>query len=291
MLRPICFMLMPFGRKLTSAPAGSGAPDAVNFDRLWDAAFRPAIDRAGYEPVRADGNLGSFALPEVLERMTTSDLVLVDVSIPSPHIYYAIGVRHAARQHGCILTAATWSRPVFDIDQMRQVRYPMPLELISDETASDIAHVLTSAMPLLAAASSPIFQFFPNYPTTDSRRTGFKSHFDELSRFQEEIATVREMTGDERRQKALELRDRYYSGGPIQQAVAMELLFTVRDCTDWRTTLDFIESLPNELRNSPAIVEQRALAISRSSDHDQAIGALRELILTNGVLRYRRWSG
>ena len=52
MLRPICFALMPFGTKSTSTSEGSRAPDSVNFDRLWAAAFRPAIDRAGYEPVR-----------------------------------------------------------------------------------------------------------------------------------------------------------------------------------------------------------------------------------------------
>ena len=54
MPRPICFMIMPYATKPTGAPAGVGAPEKVNFDRLWDAALRPAIDQAGYEPVRRE---------------------------------------------------------------------------------------------------------------------------------------------------------------------------------------------------------------------------------------------
>ena len=64
--------------------------------------------------------------------------------------------------------------------------------------------------------------------------------------------------------------------------MAIELLYTLRDCTDWETTLQFIDSLSDDLRNSPLVKEQRALALSKSGDHEAAIGALRELILTSG---------
>jgi hypothetical protein len=50
-------MIMPYSTKTTSAAQGSGAPDKVNFDRLWEAALRPAIDKAGYEPVRANEDI------------------------------------------------------------------------------------------------------------------------------------------------------------------------------------------------------------------------------------------
>jgi len=77
-------------------------------------------------------------------------------------------------------------------------------------------------------------------------------------------------------------------GGPIQKPVAIELLYTLRDCTDWKTTLQFIDSLPDDLRNSPLVKEQRALALSKSGDHEAAIGALRELISTSGDTSERR---
>ena len=288
MPRPICFMIMPYSTKPTGAPQGMGAPDKVNFDRLWEAALRPAIDQAGYEPVRANEDIAALIITEMIERLAISDLVLADVSIPNGNVYYEVGIRHAAQKRGCIMTAATWSKPLFDIDQMRQIRYPLPAESISDETAAEIIKIVAAAIPVMSAGDSPFYQVFPEYPAYDpARATAFKKSLEELSHFQQEIIAAR-ASGDGCRARALDLRQRYYAGGPIQKAVAIELLYLLRDCTDWETTLQFIDSLPNELRNSPLVKEQGALAKSKSGDYDSAIGALLELIRTSGDTSERR---
>jgi tetratricopeptide (TPR) repeat protein len=287
--RPICFMIMPYGTKSTGTPAPAGAPDKIDFDRLWAAALRPAIDQAGYEPVRANEDVGALIITEMIERLAISDLVLADVSIPNGNVYYEVGIRHAAQHQGCILTAAQWAKPLFDIDQMRQIRYPLPVESISDETAAEIAKIVQTAIPIMARGESPFFQVFPEFPKYDaSRATSFKQDLQQLSQFQADILAVRSATGDECRLRALDLRQRYYSGGPVQQAVAIELLYLLRDCTDFATTVQFIDSLPDDLRNSPLVKEQRALALSKTGDHDTAIGALQELIKTSGDSSERR---
>jgi tetratricopeptide (TPR) repeat protein len=286
---PICFMVMPYSTKPTGALAGSGAPDKINFDRLWEAALRPAIQNAGYEAVRANEDIGALIINEMIERLAISDLVLADVSIPNGNVYYEVGIRHAAQKQGCIMTAATWSKALFDIDQMRQIRYPLPDESISDGTAAEIIKIVEAAIPIMAAGDSPFYQVFPKYPEYDPRRaTSFKESVEELSKFQAEIIAARSGTGDQRRTRALALRDRYYTGGPIQKAVAIELLYTLRDCTDWKTTLEFADKLPADLRNSSLVKEQCALALSKSGNHDDSIGALRELIRTSGDTSERR---
>jgi tetratricopeptide (TPR) repeat protein len=289
MSRPICFMIMPYDTKPTGALAGSGAPDKVNFDRLWEKALRPAIDKAGYEPVRANEDIGALIIQEMIQRLAISDLVLADVSIPNGNVYYEVGIRHACQRLGCVLTAADWSKPLFDIQQMRQIRYPLPDQSISEETATEIVKVFGIAIPVMSTGESPFYQVFPKYPQYDpTLATSFKKSFEELSRFQAEVIATRAASGDERRTRALELRKRYYTGGPIQTAVAIELLYTLRDSTDWATTLQFIDNFPEDLRNSPLVKEQRALAQSKSGDHETAIGALRELILTSGDTAERR---
>jgi len=289
MPRPVCFMIMPYSIKATGALAGRAAPNQVNFDRLWEAALRPAIDNAGYEPVRANEDVGALIINEMIERIAISDLVLADVSIPNGNVYYEVGIRHAAKKQGCMMTAATWSRPLFDVDQMRQIRYPLPTESVSDEVAAEIIGILQAAIPAMALGDSPFYQVFPQYPDYDAARTtSFKRTIEELSQFQAEIIAARSATGDGRRTRALALCERYFTGGPIQQAVAIELLYTLRDCTDWNTTLHFIEKLPEDIRNSPLVKEQRALALSKSGDNDTAIGALRELIQTSGDTSERR---
>ena len=286
---PICFMVMPYSTKPTGAPAGSGAPDKINFDRLWEASLRPAIQNAGYEAVRANEDIGALIINEMIERLAISDLVLADVSIPNGNVYYEVGIRHAAQKRGCIMTAATWSKALFDIDQMRQIRYPLPEESISDETAGEIIKIVQAAIPVMATGDSPFYQVFPKFPEFDpDRATAFKKNIEELSNFQAEIIAARSATGDQRRVRALALRDRYYIGGPIQRAVAIELLYTLRDCTDFKTTLEFVDKLPADLKTSPLVKEQRALALSKSGKHDDAIGALKELIQSSGDTSERR---
>jgi hypothetical protein len=48
MPKPLCFVLMPFGKK----PSGSGG--IINFDAIYVEMIKPAIEAAGMEPIRAD---------------------------------------------------------------------------------------------------------------------------------------------------------------------------------------------------------------------------------------------
>ena len=227
-------------------------PDKVNFDRLWEAALRPAIRNAGYDAVRANEDIGALIINEMIERLAISDLVLADVSIPNGNVYYEVGIRHAAQKQGCIMTAATWSKALFDIDQMRQIRYPCLTESISDETAAEIIKIVEAAIPVMAAGDSPFYQVFPEYP-----------EFDPGPRhsLQEERGGTLQFPGGNHRSAYCNRRStphsgactsrRYYTGGPIQKAVAIELLYTLRDCTDWKPPSSSSTNCPRILRTRP----------------------------------------
>ena len=47
MPRPLCFMIMPYGRKATQAEAGHG-PTEIDFNALWDRGYVPVIKALGY---------------------------------------------------------------------------------------------------------------------------------------------------------------------------------------------------------------------------------------------------
>jgi len=225
----------------------------------------------------------------MIERLAISDLVIADVTTPNGNVYYEVGVRHAAKPTDCVMIAADWTRPLFDINQMRQVRYPLLAASVDDATAEQIRRILVEGVPRLARGQSPVFEFLPGYPDTDPRRaSSFRQTLEELSAFQAEVLAARSLPSPERSKKALELRDRFYGGGPVQAVVALELLYLIRDCTDWKTTLQFIDSLPVELQQQALVKEQRALAQSQDGDHNAAIGALRALIELAGDTSERR---
>lgn len=283
MPRQICFVVMPFRVKATGMPAP--APLEVDFDALWEKALRPAIEELGYQPVRADQDLGALIIKEMLERLYFADLVIADLTIPNGNVYYEIGIRHAAKDGGCVLIGANWARPLFDVDQMRQVRYPLTEGIISDATATTVRDVLRDAVPKLATGSSPMFETLEGYPTTvrAERANVMRSVLDELSQFQAAARAVRLEPKDERQHTAAtSLRRLYSSTPPLIAAVALEVMYVLRDCAGWTDMLDFIASLPPSLANVPVVVEQRCLAQSNSGDHRAAIAALEELVTKVG---------
>ena len=96
--KPICFMVMPFGTKEVGPNSASQAPAKVDFDALWRQAISPAIERLGYEPVRADQEAGALIIHEMLERLYFADLVVADMSIPNGNVYYELMLRSRPEQ-------------------------------------------------------------------------------------------------------------------------------------------------------------------------------------------------
>ena len=152
--RPICFVVMPFGTKDTAA--APPAPARVDFDALWRLAVAPALEGLGYRAVRADQDQGPLIIKEMLERLYYSDLVVADVSIANANAYYEVGIRHAARSTGCVLIAADWARPVFDLAQIRHIAYPNPTPVLNETGAQAIRDVLMSAIPDWARTYTPM---------------------------------------------------------------------------------------------------------------------------------------
>ena len=128
---PMCFMIMPYGKKPTQAEPGRG-PAEIDFNALWDRGYVPAIKALGYEPIRADQDTGALIAGQMLERIYFADLVLADMTIPNGNVYYEVGVRQAAKRDGCVLLAADWSKRLFDVAQMRTVNYPLTDGAIGD---------------------------------------------------------------------------------------------------------------------------------------------------------------
>ena len=178
------------------------------------------------------------------------------------------------------MIAADWAKPLFDIQQMRQVRYPLPAKDVDDDQAASIREVLCKNLPPLASGDSPFYQVVPGFPDKidADHLSAFREAFEELSEFQAEVNGARFAPPSQRKQRVLELWQRYKGGIPIPKAVTIELLRLIRDCTDWQTTLEFITGLPADVQELAFVKEQRELARAYTGDPFLAIGALQELI-------------
>ncbi len=284
-------MVMPYGRKATQAEAGKG-PAEIDFNALWDRAYVPVITELGYQPVRADQDTGALIITQMLERLYFADLVLADMTIPNGNVYYEIGIRHAARPTGCVLLAADWSRQLFDVAQMRTVRYPLPEGDIVEATALAIRQAIKGAIPPLGRGISPMHASIAGYPAQVDEGTAstMKDQMAQLAAFQAEVRAVRAAPRNERLGRARELVSNYASA-VMTAHVAIALMLMLRDCADatedWNVLLGFIDGLPDELKSLDEVAEQRALALSYAGRHVEAIASLEALVTRSGPTQER----
>jgi tetratricopeptide (TPR) repeat protein len=280
-LKPICFMVMPFGIKETHT---TGAPAKVNFDRLWNLLFKPLIEKLGYEPVRADVDLGTSIIRDMIERLALSDLVLADVTIANANVFYEVGIRHAACESGCVLLAASWAKAPFDTQSMRREPFELAGEDLTDEEARVNLEKLEPRVRQLATSKTPCYEMegFPKLPIT--RAQAFRDWLRHMNAFNADLTAIRlEPDLVKRREKGAALVARYIGQGtPLPLTVAYELVKIVRDTVGWKEVVEFIQRLPQSLRDMPLFIEQQALARSKSGEHHEAIAALLELIKLSG---------
>ena len=286
-----CFMVMPFGRKPTQAEPGKG-PAEVDFNALWDKAYFPLLVELGYRPIRADQETGALIINQMLERLYFSDLVLADLTIPNGNVYYEIGVRHAAQLNGCVLLAADWSKQLFDVAQMRTVRYPLTRGDVDDALAEEIRDSVRPHIERMRFAPSPVFEVLPGYPerVDETRATGVRDQVEALAAFQAEVRTLRSMPTAMRKRevKAVLMR---FAAGPTVPTVALGLLRLLLSCVEekpeWQEVLDYIGGLNPDLANEPFVREQRALALAKLDRSKDAIAELNALIQTAGATSER----
>jgi hypothetical protein len=283
---PIAFMVMPFGRRPTDR-SETGIPGEIDFDALWFRVYRPVLQDLGYRPARADADVGSLIITTMIQRLVLGDLVVADLTLPNANVYYEVGVRHASRKTGCVLTAADWARPVFDLAQMRQVRFPLTNGLVDEQTATTARAHLAEGMTKLLEAVSPVFDGVPGYPSESDpqRASAFTDLAEELMSFDADVREAFLVPQAERRARALEVLERYGNKPAVREADALLLMRVLRDLVGWDAVLGYIATLPPRIAHSPQVMELECLAMAKSTTPGAAVKAaarLEMLIATYG---------
>lgn len=279
------FMVMPFGRKPTHAEPGKG-PAEVDYNALWDKAFFPVLTGLGYKPVRADEETGALIIQQMIERLYFSDLVLVDLSSQNGNVYYEMGIRHAACRKGCVLLAADWSRPLFDVAQMRLLRYPMASGDPTDDMARAIRDKLARGITEMRNGASPVYEILPGYPShvDPSHATGVKDQIQALADFQGKLQGLRAVPDGGKLKRINDIKvehqaDLYLPG------VALGLLRVLIDSVSedqWQEVLDYIQGLDATLATEGYVLEQRGLALGKVGRSADAVAQLEALVDRDG---------
>jgi uncharacterized protein DUF4071 len=288
-LAPLCFVLMPFGRKMDAAGR------VTNFDAVYETIIAPAVEQAGLEPIRADEEkIGGTIHKPMFERLMLCHYAVADITGANPNVFYELGIRHAIRPRSTVLVFAEGTVLPFDIALVRGLSYQTdgggePLN--SDTTRRAIAGQLTEARGN-ALDDSPIFQLIdglPRWEVDHSKTDIFRKSHDYSKRYKERLRTaVREGGGAV---EAIVDEPALSNLLEVESGVVVDLFLSLRDVKAHASMIALYERMPPPIKRAKMMREQLGFALNREGRFTDAEKILGDVIAefgpsseTNGLL-------
>src|SRR5690242_10235527 len=166
--RPLCFVLMPFGKKPTVAGA------TVDFDAVYHDLIAPAVDAAGLQAIRADEEMsGGIIHKPMFERLILCEYAIADLTTANANVFYELGLRHAVRPASTMLLFAKDTGQIpFDLAPLRAMSY----EITADGKPSNPVTAIAALTERLnqareQVADSPVYQLVDGFPDIQRLKT------------------------------------------------------------------------------------------------------------------------
>jgi len=276
MPKPLCFVLMPFGKK----PNLSGS--IIDFDSVYNDLFAPAITEAGLEPLRADEEMtGGIIHKPMYERLILCDYAVADLTTANANVFYELGIRHAVRPSSTLLLFAEGGGQLpFDVAPLRAVPYRLsvegkPTDII--KTKEILVQLLSEAKK--AKTDSPLYQLVNDYPDIDHTKTDvFREQVEYSSEMKKKLSVARKEGIESLRNLEKELGDI----NNLEASVVTDLFLSYRSVKGWKEMIGLVEKMSSPLASTVMIQEQLALALNRNNFGEEAESVLLNLIEKRG---------
>lgn len=275
--RPLCFVLMPFGRK----PDGAGG--TVDFDEVYKQLIRPAVGAAGLDPIRADEELvGGIVHKPMFERLILCEYAIADLTTANANVFYELGVRHAVRPYSTVLLFAQGGRLPFDLALDRILPYELdatgkPVGV--DATKATIVERLEAAQA--AQTDSPLYQLVEGFSPPDIARLKtdvFRERVQYSIDMKQRLSTARRSGVDELRAIQAELDPL----GKADAAVVIDLFLSYRAVKAWQDMVALVQHMSAPLAATVMVREQLGLGLNRLGRRKEAEQVLTDLIAQRG---------
>jgi tetratricopeptide (TPR) repeat protein len=159
------FVAMPFGVK-----------EGIDFDAIYKDFIKPALETAGFAVFRADEEMRAGDIrTDMFQELLLADLVVADLSIDNPNVWYELGVRHALRARGVIGIRCQRDYMPFDVYTDRAIKYRIkdgkPDPSFIDEDKKLLVTFATETMnSWYERKISPVYNLLPDLTEPDWKR-------------------------------------------------------------------------------------------------------------------------
>jgi hypothetical protein len=282
MNKPLCFVLMPFGKK----PDAMG--NTVDFDRIYHEIIEPAIMQSGLDSVRADEEMaGGIIHKPMFERLILCEYAVADLSTANANVFYELGLRHAVRPWSTVLIFAEGGRLPFDVALLRALPYKLTSDGVPADATGDskaLMERLTSAQAAATedakpATDSPLYQLVEDYPNVAHEKTDV---FRDLVRYSAETKKRLEAARKKGPEAVLAIEKDLGDLKKIEAAVLIDLFLSYRAVSAWQEMIDLVDKMPRPLAATVMVQEQLALALNRAGRGEDAEKVLMDLLSTRG---------
>lgn len=276
-LRPMCFVAMPFGKKTVP---GDVANRAIDFDSVYESIER-AVKSKDLDCVRADYEVaGGFIHRHMFERLLVAEYVIADLSLSNPNVAYEVGVRHGASAGTTLLVCAdefVGNLP-FDFRPFRLMTYHLGADGIlsaaeADKFENDLSQKLALALSGTLAVDNPIIQLTAWSPDRGIEHVKTDVFIQRMAYVNEVGKRIKECIEIYDGAEAIErLKDIEQELLICPDVVAqlhtslMALLLGYREKQAYDRMIMLYDKLPPELQQTPVTREQVALALNRCAE-------------------------
>ncbi len=281
-LAPLCFVLMPFGKKTDAAGL------TIDFDAVYGDVIKPAITDAGLDPVRADEEMtGGIIHKPMYERLILCPFAVADLTTANANVFYELGVRHAVRPAATALLFAEGGRLPFDVGPLRAMPYrltanglPADASLARSGLASRLREARkTASQNDRPAVDSPIFQLVEAFPDIQHLKTDvFRDRLDYARKQKEALAQTRRSGIAAVKAFDSSLGDL----DAVESGVLIDLFLSYRSVKGWQEMVDLAARMPRPLAMTVMVQEQLALALNRAGQDSEAENVLLSLLANRG---------
>ncbi len=275
-MRPLCFVLMPFGQK----PNATGG--IIDFDSVYRELIGPAIENADLQPIRADEEMtGGIIHKPMFERLILCEYAVADLTTANPNVFYELGIRHAVRPCTTVLLFAETSRLPFDVAPLRALPYRLNAAGLPDNVEKNRGALVERLKHARERADkdSPIFQMVDGFPDIAHIKTDvFRD------RVQYSVQMKAKLTGARRGglEAVRKVEQEMENIADQESGVVIDLFLSYRAVKGWKEMIALAGRMPEPLAATILVQEQLALALNRDGQGEQAEQVLKELLNNRG---------
>jgi tetratricopeptide (TPR) repeat protein len=251
---------MPFGKK----PLPNG--QSYDFDKVYRVIIARAVREAGMKPLRADETVGSRLIhSDMFKDLRDRPVVLADLSLENPNVFYELGIRHVMSPTGTVLMCRAGTDLPFDVRLSRVIFYKFNGEELDWEEVEETVKALKLALQdaQQSQPDSPVHALLENVMKTEA------SHWLPTG------ATVSEVAEDLEKYEEALAGQWHKEGRPLGDLIGehRHSVFGVRALGHYCLAADPPPDAAGEVANALAEAEQYALAV-RIYDRLQAANLL-----------------